>query len=275
MRLYKFLLIVGLCLLPRAYAQSSEAQIKSRLAGKPLYLRGCWQDDTLQFNSAGQLSSVSQPGPFTLCGFEFKEAHIKGDKLLIEGWRIGLELIDFKQKRVLLKTGRAFGPQDEPIHIKINAAPNFDYTQVLDAIFTEGLTELVPSLPSYWQKYAQENFLPAVDKSWLLSAQPVSDSKEDKPKRIGSGITPPKIAHAVEPAFDSAARALHYSGKNRIHLWVQKDGTVTHLSIVQALGLGLDERALAAVQRYTFEPATKDGKPIVVELDLEVNFEIY
>src|SRR5580698_2238424 len=41
------------------------------------------------------------------------------------------------------------------------------------------------------------------------------------------------------------------------------------------VGLGLDERAVAAVSQYTFQPATKDGSPVSVQLNVEVNFQIF
>ncbi len=95
------------------------------------------------------------------------------------------------------------------------------------------------------------------------------------PRRIGGGITPPKVLHSVEPEFSDKAKALKYGGKALVNLHVEPDGTVSHVSVVRALGLGLDENALAAVQTYTFSPAMMNGKPVLVELNIEVNFQIY
>jgi TonB family protein len=39
--------------------------------------------------------------------------------------------------------------------------------------------------------------------------------------------------------------------------------------------MGLDEQALAAVTQYKFKPATLQGKPVPVEVSIEVNFRIY
>jgi TonB family protein len=38
--------------------------------------------------------------------------------------------------------------------------------------------------------------------------------------------------------------------------------------------MGLDEKAVEAVQKWKFEPATKDGKPVPVELAIEVDFHL-
>jgi protein TonB len=37
----------------------------------------------------------------------------------------------------------------------------------------------------------------------------------------------------------------------------------------------LDEQAVAAVSQYTFQPAMENGAPVVVELNVEVNFQIF
>jgi len=40
-------------------------------------------------------------------------------------------------------------------------------------------------------------------------------------------------------------------------------------------GLGLDEKAVEAVRSWRFDPATKDGKPVAVQIDVEVAFRLY
>jgi protein TonB len=45
--------------------------------------------------------------------------------------------------------------------------------------------------------------------------------------------------------------------------------------VVRHLGMGLDEKAVEAVKQYKFKPATLQGKPVPVEVNIEVNFRIY
>jgi protein TonB len=47
------------------------------------------------------------------------------------------------------------------------------------------------------------------------------------------------------------------------------------VNILHPAGLGLDENAVGAVEQYTFKPAMQDGKPVAVELNVEVNFQIF
>jgi TonB family protein len=261
------------------HAQSTEADLNARLMGKPLYLRGFWRDDTLHFDPTGHLRGTSGPVTFTLSGFDLKNVHLKQNKLILEGNRVGLEFSDNKQKRVTLRVGDWQHPEDEALHIEIDANPNGDYGPALNAIFVEGIANLVPSLPFYWKNYARKNFIPADAAPTAQPAPETSPSaettQETKPSRIGGGVTAPRLLHSAEPTFTRTARALKYSGVALVNLHVEPDGTVSHLSIVRPVGLGLDESALAAVQQYAFSPAMMDGKPTLVELNVEVNFQIY
>jgi TonB family protein len=37
----------------------------------------------------------------------------------------------------------------------------------------------------------------------------------------------------------------------------------------------LDEKAIEAVKQWRFEPGTKDGQPVPVEVSMEVSFRLY
>jgi TonB family protein len=41
------------------------------------------------------------------------------------------------------------------------------------------------------------------------------------------------------------------------------------------LGLGLDEKAIEAVRQWRFQPALKDGRPVDVQITVEVQFHLY
>jgi periplasmic protein TonB len=45
--------------------------------------------------------------------------------------------------------------------------------------------------------------------------------------------------------------------------------------VVRGLGSGLDAKAVEAVERWRFEPAKKDGKPVNVLISVEVSFLLY
>ena len=53
------------------------------------------------------------------------------------------------------------------------------------------------------------------------------------------------------------------------------DGSPRNIRIAKPLGMGLDEEAVRAVSDWKFDPATKDGTPVPVMINVEVNFRLY
>jgi protein TonB len=94
------------------------------------------------------------------------------------------------------------------------------------------------------------------------------------PKHIGGGISAPQLVFSVEPEYSEEARKAKASGNVLVNLWVDEKGNPTHIRVLRGVGLGLDEKAVAAVKMYKFKPALEDGKPVTVELNVEVNFQI-
>jgi protein TonB len=52
------------------------------------------------------------------------------------------------------------------------------------------------------------------------------------------------------------------------------DGVPQDVKVLRGLGLGLDEKAVEAVQGWRFKPATRGGEPVAVTAQVEVNFQI-
>jgi len=273
-RLFLGSLLAVLCCATCCSGQSTAPEIKARLKDKPLYLRGCWRDTHLSFDAEGKLVGQSLPVSFTLSGFKFRSAHLKKDKLQVEGTRIGVEFIKEKPQRVSL---------GQTIKIDIALPANGDFAPALDAIFADGLAELAPVLPPYWQRWAKSKLLPP-DPGDAAKAQTPAPARVSQnnlptgdaaPGRVGGSIQAPRLNAHREAEFDEAARQLKYGGVTLIGLIIEANGMPTHLSVIRPLGVGLDEQALAAVQSYRFSPAMEHGSPVRVEVNIEVSFQIF
>jgi len=60
-----------------------------------------------------------------------------------------------------------------------------------------------------------------------------------------------------------------------VSLIVDTQGNPQHVNVIRRLGMGLDEKAVEAVRQYKFRPAMFQGKAVPVEVNIEVNFQIY
>jgi len=97
----------------------------------------------------------------------------------------------------------------------------------------------------------------------------------DGVKQIGGGIKGPVIIYEPEPEFSPEATAAKFMGVVSVSLIVDKDGKPQNVHVKHGVGMGLDQKAVEAVNKYRFRPATENGKPVAVYLNIEVNFEIF
>ncbi len=79
----------------------------------------------------------------------------------------------------------------------------------------------------------------------------------------------------MEPEFSEEARKAKVAGNVLVNLWVDTNGLPSHVRVIRGVGMGLDEKAIEAVKQYKFKPAMEGGKPVLVELNIEVNFQIF
>ena len=93
--------------------------------------------------------------------------------------------------------------------------------------------------------------------------------------RIGGGVSAPRPLYTPDPEYSEEARKAKYQGTVVLWLIVGPDGRPRELRVARSLGMGLDERALQAVRQWKFEPAMKDGRPVAVQMNVEVSFRLY
>jgi periplasmic protein TonB len=89
------------------------------------------------------------------------------------------------------------------------------------------------------------------------------------------GVTAPAPIFAPEAEFSDEARRQKYQGICLVGLIVDAHGLPQNIHVVQRLGMGLDEKAIEAIRRYRFKPATKDGKPVAAAIVVEVDFRLF
>lgn len=66
------------------------------------------------------------------------------------------------------------------------------------------------------------------------------------------------------------------SSRPRWNLYtIKDDGTITNIRVVAGLRGGLTERSIEAARKIKFIPATKDGKPVSMWMQLEYNYNLY
>ncbi len=93
--------------------------------------------------------------------------------------------------------------------------------------------------------------------------------------RVGGGVSAPKALDTPDPEYSEEARKAKYQGTCILWLIVDQSGRPQQVKVARSLGMGLDQKAIEAVQHWKFEPAMKDGHPVAVQINVEVNFRLY
>lgn len=92
--------------------------------------------------------------------------------------------------------------------------------------------------------------------------------------RVGNGVTAPTLIYKVEPEYSEEARKAKYQGTVILYVEINERGLPQNPRVIRAVGLGLDEKAIEAVMKWRFRPGMKEGKPVTVAAQVEVNFRL-
>jgi TonB family protein len=94
------------------------------------------------------------------------------------------------------------------------------------------------------------------------------------PFRPGSGITPPRVLREVKADYTDEARRAGITGDVVLEIVVRRDGSVTDVKLLKGLSGGLNDRAIQAVRQWRFAPATRQGTPVDVIVEVAVEFKL-
>jgi TonB family protein len=103
---------------------------------------------------------------------------------------------------------------------------------------------------------------------------PASGDNSSQLRRIGGGVSAPVVLSAPNPQYSEEARKQKVGGVVLVTLIVDPQGRPQNVHVLRGVGMGLDEKAMEAVKQYSFKPAMQGGKPVAVQLNVEVNFQI-
>lgn len=106
-------------------------------------------------------------------------------------------------------------------------------------------------------------------------AQDPPDKAPDAVYSMGHDVTAPKPIYTPDPKYADKPRKKKIQGTVLLAIVVTADGKVRDVKVTKSLDRDLDQQAVVAVSTWTFEPATKDGRPVAVNLMTEIDFRLY
>jgi TonB family protein len=152
--------------------------------------------------------------------------------------------------------------------------------QLLDAHFLVGPREHREVRKGPQEKV--EMTITGADEQFRKPAEPfreasASQAAEDQGiLRAGvHGVTVPTGAYMPAPDYTDPARIVKFQGSLIVLVTVNEEGRAEDLKVLHGLPFGLNQKALNTVGTWKFRPATLDGKPVPVQVPVEVTFRLF
>jgi TonB family protein len=267
-----------ICLAQSADQQDVAAILKRHYVDQALILRLAVDKNKQVYDAAGTLLSGGKDGPWTVyAGVMPKKIALSARELRIEGYRLEFAF-DAREQ--------ALTPYKSKQHIQLvvglaEPLTTIDQAEaILAKVFALTDDDVIASVPEIWKPYLKRRAALKKNPS-LASAEADLLQRPARPKPMSQaemeelGVTAPKAISTPEPSYSSFAKDHKFQGTVVLTATIDEAGKVLNPYIARPAGMGLDEQAIEAMKVWRFKPGTKNGRPVPVEISLEIQFNLY
>jgi TonB family protein len=228
--------------------------IEKTLKNQTVTIRGFYEGSRLRYDAAGNPIGEPKSGPWVLdARVIIRKVELSKQALLLRADRLG-GVFDFDKQDLV------FGPTGQ--HVTFEIAWPDDSSAVstaLQQVFLRSDEPLLDKLPKEWQRQLMRP----------------GECNAENVCRVAKGvIQPPRAVYAPDPEYSEEARRARLQGKVILWVLVGDTGKVVDCGILRSLGMGLDQQALTSIRQWRFDPAMRGGKPVAVQINVEMSFEL-
>jgi TonB family protein len=279
------ILVLGTPIL--AHGRVSDADLRQEFGNKTLTLRRFYSGNHLHFDAAGQSTAGASAGAWTVDGqlrvdnisLSDGVVHIQGQRLFLfyDPHTQQLRAVDTITKhddaRKLFRGGMdKWSAKNGKIEVDVECGvdePEInDVLRAMNAVFLESDEYLASVVPDFWQGWVGTHATQEkVSNATTNPQEPVA--------RVGGHVSPPRVIFSPDPKYRDLAQKSGYEAVVVLWLVVDRNGLPQDIKVARPAGMGLDEQAVEAVRTWKFEPGKKDGLPVAVQINVEVQFRLY
>lgn len=231
--------------------------------GRALFLRCFCAENNITFDAQGKPPSAIKTTDWTLSAFNLQKVERKTPGTLeLEGLRVVIKYIPDRHEF------ERHPQNDEKIKISVPEAADAAHMDLtMAAVFAVGIDlPLQRSMPDYWRHYFDPKTAWPQDDLTGQNVYIISNLVK------GGPTIAPTVAHRSDPSYTNQAQHDRVRGPVQLRMIVDAKGEPRRVTVAQPLGYGLDEKAVEAMAKFRFTPATSNGAPVPALVLLQEDF---
>jgi TonB family protein len=266
--------LLALFLVQAAHADTIKDALSQKYKDRVLALRTPFARGDQKFNSAGQLLNAHSSDPWLLYGaFQVEKLNLTKDTLRLEGPRVALRYVKTIDSTFLTKLSKSAKVE---IHLDHPLNSLDEAQELMDRVFfpeDEVTQHAAPEFRRADDTTPDDQIFHISKNAFHRPGDNAPEAADDHDKE--GIILPPRATYTPEPGYSPLASHAKYQGTLVLKIVIDKAGKISRIRLERALGMGLDENAMEEVKRWRFNPATRNGQPVAVEMNIEVSFNLY
>jgi TonB family protein len=264
----------ALFLIQTGRAQSLKDVLNHKYKNHILALRSPFTAADQKFDSAGHsLNAAPTSGWLIYGGIYVEKLNLSTDTVRVQGPLAAFADQKIDGQQVLVRFSKA---QRIEIHLNQPLKSLDDAEAVMGRVFfldADTAARAWPELRRADDTTPDDQIFHVSKNAFRRSGDNTPEAADDRDKE--GIVLPPRPAHTPEPEYSVQARNAKYQGTLVLKIVIDKAGKISRIRLERALGMGLDETAMEGVKRWRFNPATRNGQPVAVEMNIEVSFNLY
>lgn len=264
-------LVISLVIFLPAFGSDADLQQQlSDVCGSMVVLRQPDGSGNIDFDAQGNRLGTPKPAYwFENAASQCSTVKVKNGDASFEGKRLVLEY-DLSQKGFVPR------PLGKKVRVTIkNPGDSAQLAQIVRKLFLGKDENLRDAAPDYWQRFLHPELCDAVRAEYKLPKEEPKDRLvPNRTPKKPDGTTPPKEIHSSEPEYPRLARKEKKDGMSALWVIIDENGRPTAITVLRPAGHGFDDMAAEVVKGWKFQPATKEGAPVPVQVKIEFNFRL-
>jgi serine/threonine-protein kinase len=175
------------------------------------------------------------------------------------------------------RAAAAANPAPRPAPVPAAPAATAPVTAAAPPPATTTPVENPPAAPAQAATTAEAEAKPATPAAATAPARPAGDGTVRPVDLVtmGAGVTPPKVARRASLRYPPLAQRMKKDATVTVRVLVDETGRAADVQAAgSSAGFGMDEAALDYARGCAFTPATKNGVPVRMWMDLKVAFNL-